>query len=306
MVDDPVKPGATVLVTGATGFVGRAVCACLTEAGYTVRAVGRHEVGEIHRGTDWTAVLQGCDAVVHLAARVHVMNGPAAGEDEDDAYREVNLHGTATLVRQARSAGVRRFVFMSTIKVLGESGVEVRPDDPPAPYDAYAVSKTEAEAAIHDLAEDMDVVILRPPLVYGPGVRANFERLMGLVASGWPLPFAAIRNRRSLIHVGNLADAVRHALTCRPGTYHPKDRRDLSLPELTRLIASGMERPCRLFPVPPALMRVLGRLTGRRAAVSRLTETFTSDGSMDGWVPPVSTEDGIDKTAWSYLRRHAR
>lgn len=303
-MDDPIEPGATVLVTGATGFVGRAVCTRLEAAGYTVRAVGRHEVGEIHRGTDWRAVLEGCDAVVHLAARVHIMND--AGDDADDAYREVNLHGTATLVRQAREAGIRRFLFMSTIKVLGESGTDVKPDDPPAPHDAYAVSKTEAEAAIQNLAGEMDVVILRPPLVYGPGVRANFERLMRLVASGWPLPFAAIRNRRSLIHVGNLADAVRHALTCRPGIYHPKDRQDLSLPELIRLIASGMERPCRLFPVPPGLMRVLGRLTGSHAAVSRLTETFTSDGSMDGWVPPVSTEDGIDKTAWTYLRRHAR
>lgn len=304
MVDEPIEPGATVLVTGATGFVGRAVCARLNEAGYSVRAVGRHEVGEIHRGTDWRAVLEGCDAVVHLAARVHVMNGGADGDDE--VYREVNLHGTATLVRQAREAGLRRFVFMSTIKVLGESGVEVKPDDPPAPHDAYAVSKTEAEAAIHDLAEEMDVVILRPPLVYGPGVRANFERLMRLVATGWPLPFSAIRNRRSLIHVGNLADAVRHALICRPGTYHPKDRRDLSLPELTQLIASGMERPCRMFPVPTVLLRLAGRLTGRHASVSRLTETFTSDGVMDGWVPPIATEDGIDKTAWSYLRRYAR
>ncbi|WP_420730492.1 NAD-dependent epimerase/dehydratase family protein [Hwanghaeella sp. 1Z406] len=298
MVDETLKPGSTVLVTGASGFVGRAVCATLTRAGYKPRPVGRHDVGEIHRGTDWGQALQECQAVVHLAARVHIMGHDSA--KGEDAFREVNLHGTANLVRQAADRGIGRFVFMSTIKVLGENGVEVTPDDPPAPFDAYAVSKTEAEAAVRELSGDMETVILRPPLVYGPGVKANFERLMHLVASGWPLPFGAIENQRSLIYIDNLADAVRHALTCHPGTYHPKDSRDFSTANLVRLLAQGMGRRCFLLPVPVALMRGMGRLTGTYPAVARLTGSFTSNGAMDGWEPPVPAEQAMLQTARAF------
>jgi UDP-glucose 4-epimerase len=300
MVDEALKPGSTVLVTGASGFVGRAVCAALTNAGYRARPVGRHDIGEIHRGTDWGQALQDCAAVVHLAARVHVMGHDTV--EGENAFREVNLHGTANLVRQAKDRGVQRFIFMSTIKVLGERGVEVTPHDPPAPFDAYAVSKTEAEAAIRDLSGEMETVILRPPLVYGPGVKANFERLMHLVASGWPLPFGAIENQRSLIHVDNLADAVRHALVCHPGTYHPKDSRDFSTANLVRLLAQGMERRCILMPVPVALMRGLGRLSGTYPAIARLTGTFTSNGAMDGWEPPLPAEQAVQETARAYAK----
>ncbi|MDF1747780.1 MAG: NAD-dependent epimerase/dehydratase family protein [Alphaproteobacteria bacterium] len=298
MVDEALKSGGTVLVTGASGFVGRAVCETLARAGYNPRPVGRHDVGEIHRGTDWGQVLQDCDSVVHLAARVHIMGHDTA--EGEEAFREVNLHGTANLVRQAKERGVRRFVFMSTIKVLGENGVEVAPHDPPAPFDAYAVSKTEAEAAVRDLSGDMEAVILRPPLVYGPGVKANFGRLMHLVASGWPLPFGAIENQRSLIHVDNLADSVRHALTCHPGTYHPKDSRDFSTANLVRLLAQGMERRCLLVPVPVDLLRGLGRLTGNYPAVARLTGSFTSNGAMDGWEPPLPAEQAVLQTARAF------
>lgn len=297
---EPVEKGARILVTGGRGFVGTATCRALERAGYKPLPVGRHEVGEIHRGTEWHEVLNGCAAVVHLAARVHVMTSDP--EEGEEAFRETNLHGTAALVRQAAEMGVSRFVFMSSIKVLGESGIDVAPEDPPAPYDAYAVSKTEAEAAIRDLSGEMETVILRPPLVYGPGVKANFERLMGWIAAGKPLPFGLVQNRRSLIHVDNLADAVRHALTCRPGTYHPRDDRDFSTPDLVRALASGMDVPCRLLPVPVWLMKLGGRLTGSYPAIARLTGSFTSNGAMDGWTPPIPAEKALADTAGRFRK----
>jgi len=262
------------------------------------KPVGRHEIGDIHRGTDWYQALEGCGAVIHLAARVHVMaRDPKEGED---LFREINLHGTAALVRQAAQRGIRRFVYMSSLKVLGESGIELAPEDTPAPHDAYAVSKTEAEAAVRELSGEMETVILRPPLVHGPGVGANFARLMSLTASGWPLPFGAIENQRSLIHVDNLADAVRHALSCHPGTYHPKDSRDFSTANLVRRLAEGMGRPCRLIPIPVGLMRGLGRATGTFPTVLRLTGSFTSNGAMDGWTPPLAAEDAVRATAQAF------
>jgi nucleoside-diphosphate-sugar epimerase len=300
MVVGAIEPGSRVVLTGPGGFVGRAVAACLDRAGYEIVPAGRHEIGEIHRATDWSGVLNGADAVVHLAARVHIM-----GPQDEDAYREVNLHGTANLARQAKAAGARRFIFMSTLKVLGESGEAVRPGDPPAPHDSYAVSKTEAEAALRDLAEDMALVILRPPLVHGPGVGANFETLMSVIARGVPLPFASVDNRRSLIHVDNLADAVRHALTAPAGLYHPKDDIDFSTPELIRLLAEGMGRPARLFPFPVAALPLAAAVTGRSAEMRRLTGTFTSDGAMAGWEPPIAAQDGIRATAAAYIARHA-
>lgn len=296
MVDGAIEPGARVVLTGPGGFVGRAVSARLTAAGYEIIPAGRREIGEIHRGTDWRGVLGRADAVVHLAARVHEM-----GPQDEAAYREVNLHGTATLARQALEAGIRRFVFMSTIKVLGESGENVRPTDPPAPHDAYAVSKTEAEAALRDLVGAGALAILRPPLIHGPGVGANFEKLLGLVARGVPLPFGSIDNRRSLIHLENLADAVRHALTAPAGIYHPKDDIDFSTPDLVRLLAEGMGRPARLIPMPVAALRVLGAITGRRGAIARLTGSFTSDGAMANWTAPIAAEDGLRTTAKAYM-----
>lgn len=303
-MDEPLVKGERVLVTGAGGFVGRAVSTRLKAAGYKVRGVGRHQVGEIHRGTDWSDALKGCAAVVHLAARVHEMS-PDARQDLE-AYREVNLHGTSALVRQAGAADVRRFVFMSTLKVLGESGVGLSPTSPPAPQESYSVSKVEAESAIRRLTTaDMDTVILRPPLVYGPGVKANFDRLMRLVATGYPLPFGAVRNERSLIFVDNLADAVCHALTGPAGIYHPKDPADLSTPDLIRVLAAGMERPARLLPVPEGLLRTLAQLVGRRAEIDRLTGSFTSDGDAGGWIAPIPGGDGLAATARAFLAARA-
>lgn len=290
----PVGTGP-VLVTGAGGFVGRHVVAALRAAGHTVRAVGRAETGEIHRGTDWAPLLDGATAVVHLAARVHVMRERAA--DPAAAFREVNLFGTAGLVGQAREAGVRRFVFMSSIKVMGDRGWRLDPYAEPMPEDPYAVSKIEAELALRDLkGPEMDAVVLRPPLVYGPGVGGNFARLMRLVERGLPLPLGGIENARSLLYVENLADAVRHALACRPDTYHPKDGEDLSTPELFRRLAAAMGRPARLFPVPDWTLKAAGIATRRYPEVERLIHTLTVDGEMDGWHAPFPVDEGLKRT----------
>ncbi len=290
----PVGKGP-VLVTGAGGFVGRHVVRALEGAGYRVRTAGRADVGEIHRGTDWAPMLDGVTAVVHLAGRVHIMRETAA--DPAAAFREVNLYGTAGLVTQAREAGVARFVFMSSIKVLGDRGWQLDPYAEPFPEDAYAVSKIEAELALRDLkGAEMDAVVLRPPLVYGPGVGGNFARLMRLVGRGVPLPFGAIENERSLIYVENLTDAVRHALACRPDTYHPKDGEDLSTPELIRRIAAAMDRPARLFPVPTLALKAAGVATRRYPEVERLVHSLTVDGKMDGWQAPVSVDEGLKRT----------
>lgn len=293
----PVGTGP-VLVTGAGGFVGRAVAPALQAAGYEVRPVGRREVGDIHRGVDWRPHLEGATAVVHLAARVHVMRETAP--DPAAAFREVNLFGAANLATQAREAGVRRFVLMSSIKVLGDRGWKLDPYAEPMPEDPYAVSKIEAELALRDLkGPEMDLVVLRPPLVYGPGVKGNFARLIRLVARGWPLPFASIENERSLIYVENLADAVRHALACRPDTYHPSDGEDLSTPELIRRLAAAMDRPARLLPAPVLALKAAGLLTRRYPEVERLVNTLTVDGAMDGWRPPVTLDEGLRRTVAS-------
>lgn len=290
----PVGDGP-VVVTGATGFVGRFTVAALEGAGYRVRPVGRAEVGEIHRGTDWSQALEGATAVVHLAARVHVMDDRSP--DPAAAFREVNLYGTAGLATQAREAGVRRFVLMSSIKVMGDRGWKLDPYAEPMPEDPYAVSKIEAELALRDLkGPEMDAVVLRPPLVYGPGVKGNFERLMRLIERGAPLPLASIENARSLIYVENLADAIRHALTCRPDTFHPKDGEDLSTPDLIRRLAAAMGRPARLFPTPVWALQAAGLLTRRYPEVERLVHTLTVDGEVDGWRAPIAVDEGLRRT----------
>ena len=296
----PVGKGP-VLVTGAGGFVGQAVVSALRAAGYEVRSVGRQDVGDIHRDTDWRAHLQGVRAVVHLAARVHVMRETA--QDPATAFREVNLFGTANLITQARDAGVHRFLFMSSIKVMGDQGWLLDPYSEPLPEDPYGVSKIEAELALRDLkGPDMDTLVLRPPLVYGPGVGGNFARLMRLIDRGIPLPLAAIDNERSLIFVENLADAVRHGLVCRPDTYHPKDGEDLSTPGLIRRLAKAMGKPARLFPMPVFALKAAGLATGRYQEVERLVNSLSVDGAMDGWQAPIPVDEGLARTV---AGRHA-
>ncbi len=300
-----------VLVTGATGFVGSALCPRLVSRGHgPVRALRRAEgsgdgvvVGDIDAGTDWRAALTGCEAVVHLAARVHRMQD---GPDAAARYRATNTEGTLNLARQAAGLGVRRFVFVSSIKVNGEGGdAPYREADIPAPQDAYAISKWEAEQGLWRIAGEtgLEVVVLRPPLVYGPGVKANFLALLRLVARGWPLPLGAIDNRRSLLYLDNFVDAIALCLEhpdAAGQTFLIDDGVAVSTPDLVRAIAQAMHRPARLLAVPPGVLSLAGALVGRRAAVARLTGSLWVDASLIrarlGWRPPYTLAQGLAAT----------
>ena len=311
-----------VLVTGANGFVGQALCPLLADAGWIVRKVVRQAVrgvrtgcvavGDIGPGTDWRAALDGVDAVVHLAARAHIMQDTAP--DPLAAYRAINCGGSENLARQAAQAGVKRLVYLSSIKVNGEStaAYPFRADDTPHPQDPYGVSKWEAEQALQRVASDtgLEIVILRPPLIYGPGVKANFLRLMKLIERGLPLPLGMVDNRRSLLYLGNLADAVRICLShpaAAGKTYLVSDGAPLSTAELVRHLAAALGKSATLLPVPPALLRLAGLLTGKRAEVARLLDSLEIDSSPIrrelGWQPPNTLEQGLAATAAWYRRR---
>ena len=301
-----------VLVTGATGFVGSALCRQLRAARHTVIAAVRRGsglpdevvIGEMSSFTNWRPVLAGCDTVVHLAARVHEMNDTV--QDSLALYRATNTEATLNLARQAAQAGVKRFVFISTVKVNGEGrDAAYRETDMPAPEDAYAISKWEAEQGLQRIAREigLEVVILRPPLVYGPGVKANFLRLMKTIQRGWPLPLGAIHNHRSLLYLGNFVDAIRACLehpAAAGQTFLLDDGRPVSTPELVRAIARAMGRPARLLAVPVGVLAFMGALLGKRAAVARLTGSLHVDSSAIrsrlGWTPPYSMEAGLAAT----------
>ena len=382
-----------VLVTGANGFIGRALCKKMLAEGWQVRGAVRSKVnrvalpagvvavsiGSIGSDTEWGEALAGIDTVVHLAARVHVLDDAAS--DPLAAYRQVNVEGTKCLAIAAVNVGVKRLVYISSVKVNGESTgdesrgqrsevrgrrsevgdqraegrgqkiedqddwmsscgtdgrqrseVSLRPigayapvggrgsvskeffseKDVPEPQDPYAVSKWEAEQILHDVGADtgLEVVILRPPLVYGPGVRGNFLRFQRLVSTGLPLPLASVRNQRSLIYVGNLVDAI---ITC---LLHPKaagesflvsDGQDVSTPELIRLMAEAMNKKACLLSFPPSLLKIMGKLTGRSAEIERVVGSLCVDSSkirvMLGWKPQFTVEEGIRKTSADYAEK---
>lgn len=300
------------LVTGATGMVGRALCELLIARGYGIvpalrRPAGlSNEVvtGDIGPTTDWHMALEGCDAVVHLAARVHVMED--AAKNPLALYRETNTEATLNLARQAAQAGVKRFVFVSTVKVNGEGrDAAYRETDVPEPEDAYAISKWEAEQGLHEIAREtgLEVVILRPPLVYGPGVKANFLRLMQAIQMGCPLPLGAIRNRRSLLYLGNFVDVIRVCIehpAAAGQTFLLDDGVAVSTPELIRAVARAMGRSARLLTVPVGVLKLVGVLVGKRAAVARLTGSLFVDSSAIrsrlGWTPPYTLQHGLGAT----------
>ena len=302
-----------ILVTGASGFIGTALSHGLLARGHSVRAVvrgagapaadlpGLHRVAvrDIAGEIDRRVLLEGIDVVAHLAAVAH----RAADAAE---MRRVNVEG-ATRLADAASGLVRRFVFLSSVKVHGEdsgnaSYTEV---DAPLPEDTYGRSKLEAERALTAIAEraGMELVVLRPPLVYGPGVKANFLRLLGWVDSGVPLPLASVHNRRSLIYVGNLVDAIARCAEhpAARGAFLVSDEESVSTPELVSRIARALGRPARLVPTPPVLLRVAGMIAGRRDEVRRLTGSLVVDSSrarrLLDWRSPYTLDAGLAETA---------
>ncbi len=312
------------LVTGSSGFVGRALIAELRRRGFAARGAARRrsrqnfdrdvvEIGELSEATDWSAALQGIDTVFHLAARVHQVRD--AGNDAEAAYQRANADATAALARAAIEAGTRRFVFVSSVKVMGEVS-SARPfdeGDPPQPRDAYGRSKLAAEQALAQLAGQIEVSIVRPPLVYGPGVRANFLSLLKLAASGWPLPLGAARASRSMVYIDNLVDALIACATVphsSPATYFVSDGRDSSLAELIRSLRAEMGLPVRLWNLPGGLVQAAAHAIGRADAAQRLFSPLQVDiGRIRrelGWSPPVTVERGLRDTVRWFLEARAR
>lgn len=312
-----------LLVTGATGFVGRAVCERWQAAGYPLTQTVRREsdlagagnavfVPSLDARTDWRAALRGCDAVLHLAARVHVMRDTEA--DPAAVFRSINTDGTLRLAQQAAEAGIRRFVFVSSIKVNGESTRPGHPFtalQPAGATDTYGISKAEAEAGLRALAATtgMEIVIVRPPLVYGPGVRANFLAMMRWLQRGVPLPFASVTaNRRSMVGLDNLVDllvtCVNHPAAANQ-TFLVSDGEDLSTADLLRRLGLAMGKPARLFPVPPVLLQAGASLLGRGDMARRVLGNLQVDISHTretlGWAPPVSVNEGLRRTCAGFL-----
>jgi nucleoside-diphosphate-sugar epimerase len=306
----------SVLVSGANGFVGAALCATLQERGRCVvggvrsgAGVGQVDVGNLNGSTDWGHALSGCETVIHLAARVHVMADHST--DPLSAYREVNVDASLNLARQAKEYGVRRFVFVSSVKVNGEatSGQAFTAADLPCPCDPYGLSKLEAERALREFAASsgLELVIVRPPLVYGPGVKANFANLLRLVRLGVPLPFGRVKNLRSMVAIDNLVDLL---IVCAehpsaPGhTFMVSDGADLSIGELVQMIGRAMGKRIPLIPIPLALLEGSAKLLGKAAMVERLLGSLQVDiGSTRatlGWAPPISPETGIRRTVASF------
>lgn len=307
-----------ILITGVNGFVGKNLCLQAIGHDFAVRgALRKHGevpagvepvvVGEINGTTDWSHALGGVDVVIHLAARVHVMK-----DDSDhplEEFRRVNVAGTEYLALQAARAGVKRLVYVSSIKVNGEATLEGRKFsecDMPFPQDPYGISKWEAEQALHRVAKEtgLEVVIVRPPLVYGAGVKGNFAQMLTVLSKGIPLPLASVDNRRSLIHVGNLVDALILCAThpaAAGQTYLVSDGEDVSTPDLLRQLGVAMGHPAHLLLCPQALLKLAGRLTGKAEQIDRLLGSLQVDSGKIrrelGWAPPYTLQQGLQATA---------
>lgn len=310
------------LITGANGFVGTALCAELLRQGQSVTAAVRSfsqmpfsqpqsniemiEVGNVDGNTDWSAVLSGVEAIIHLAARVHVMHDDSA--DPLTEFRAVNTAGTTHLARSAAATGVKRFVYVSSIKVNGEAthGThKFAESDQPAPQDPYGVSKYEAEQALQRIAQEtgLEVVIVRPPLIYGAGVKGNFAQMLKVISKSVPLPLASVKNLRSFIYVENLVDALIVCAThpdAAGKTYIVSDGEDISTPNLLRQLATAMNVPCRLFPCPPNFLRLAASLLGKSAQVERLLGSLQVDSGKIrrelNWQPSYTLQQGLQAT----------
>lgn len=309
-----------VLVTGTNGFIGRYLCASLKEKGFIVRAAIRGnvrdvsgvdeyiQVGDINESTDWLRAIQGVDFVVHLAGRAHVMDEQES--DSASVYHRINVLGTKRLAEQAAQSGVKRFIFISSVKVNGEgSQVSYTERDVPVPQDAYGISKREAEDSLACVALEtgLQMVILRLPLVYGPGVKANFKNLIKIAGSGLPLPFKGINNRRNFIYLGNLVDAIIACIThplAAGETFLVSDGQDVSTPDLIKMIACTMNKKAVLFFLHPSILKALCKIVGKDKELEKLTGTLLVDSSkirnLLGWKPPFAFEQGIQETVNYY------
>ena len=306
-----------ILVTGANGFVGRALCSETLARGAAVRGVSRATcdlpigvdnvvVGCIDGSTDWLSVLADCEVVVHLAARVHVMQEATA--DPLKEFRRVNVQGTLNLARQTAAAGVRRFVFISSVGVNGAETFQ-RPftaHDEVAPHSPYAVSKYEAELGLQALAAEtgLEMVILRPPLVYGPNAPGNFGSLMRWLQRRVPLPLGAIHNQRSLVALDNLVDLIVICLThpaAANQTFLVSDGEDVSTTELLRRMGQALGRPARLVPLPASILKLAAALMGKLGVAQRLCGSLQVDidktRRLLDWTPPLTLDEGLNKAA---------
>ena len=331
----------TTLITGASGFVGSKLCSELLARDHEIQGIVRSKslahlapsirkhyraLGNIESDTDWSKALSDIDFIIHCAARAHVMNETEA--DALAAYRAVNVEGTKNLAEQATDAGVKRFIFLSSIKVNGErtnsphsnplpegEGIlreHFSVNDNPAPKDAYGISKWEAERALYEVSArtGLEVVIIRPPLVYGPGVKGNFLSMLGWLNKGIPLPLGTIHNQRSLVGIDNLVDLI---ITCidHPAaanqTFLVSDDQDLSTDELLRRMSKALGKPARLLHVPAWLFQLGAQMFGKQDIAQRLLGNLQVDISQTkeilDWTPPVSVDDGLRKTAEWYLNQ---
>jgi nucleoside-diphosphate-sugar epimerase len=300
-------PIRTALVTGGSGFVGTELCRSLLAHGWSVRSDNLRLMEDTAR---WQASLRSISCVVHLAARVHQMGADREGEI---AYHRINVEGSRFLAEQAANAGVRRFVFLSSVKVNGDGAARpYRDTDSPAPCDPYGRSKYAAEQAIKDICEQrgMECVVIRPPLVYGPGVRANFHKLLRLVDLGIPLPLGSIENQRSLIGLTNLVYFIETCMTHPRGierTWLIADEESISTPELLRRMARHMNRTSRLFRFPPGWLRRLGEAFNMQAQVDRLCGSLLLDATpafaVLDWRPTASLDEELARTVAAFRRK---
>ncbi len=312
-----------ILITGADGFVGRATCAALSKK-YIVQGTVRSNkrllnlpsditgivTDDLSLMIDWKSLLQGTETVIHLAARVHQMREDRSGSME--AYQRINVSMTETLANASSQAGVRRLIFISSVKAMGEStrpGEAWNESSPCDPQDAYGRSKHDAERILTDIGKktSLEVVILRLPLVYGPGVKGNIARLLTAVSRGIPLPLGGIHNQRSLLYLDNLVDAIRVSIehpAAAGETFLVSDGEDCSTPKLIRLVGLGINRPVRMFHFPPSIIRLAGRIFGKGAEVERLLGSLVVDiGKIRqtlSWNPPYTMEQGLKRTAHFY------